>query len=94
LVVSDNIIEASWQALVDSIEYLLMKHPAPSRGRSGRGAGVIRIPGGMMKPFVTAVCLLFFSALGAEVVEKIVARVNDEIITMQDIDDKVKDLRG
>lgn len=30
--VSDNIIEASWQALVDSIEYLLMKHPAPSRG--------------------------------------------------------------
>ncbi len=47
-----------------------------------------------MKPFVTAVCLLFFSALGAEVVEKIVARVNDEIITMQDIDDKVKDLRG
>ena len=31
--VSDNIIEASWQALVDSIEYLLMKHPAPGMGR-------------------------------------------------------------
>ena len=30
--VSDNIIEASWQALVDSIEYLLMKHPAPRDG--------------------------------------------------------------
>lgn len=47
-----------------------------------------------MKKFVTAVCLLLVFSLNAEIVEKIVARVNDEIITMQDVEEKVKDLQS
>jgi 2-isopropylmalate synthase len=37
--VSENIIEASWQALVDSIEYLLMKHSLPQAAKPGAAAG-------------------------------------------------------
>ena len=34
--VSENIIEASWQALIDSIDYKLFKDEKPSRRKSGR----------------------------------------------------------
>ncbi|MDD5556750.1 MAG: citramalate synthase [bacterium] len=35
--VSENIIEASWQALVDSVEYKLMKDRVRTRARRGKG---------------------------------------------------------
>jgi len=49
--------------------------------------------GGIMKKSIIAVCLLFSFALSAEIVESIVAKVNDEIITMHDVRAKMSDVR-
>ena len=37
--VSENIIEASWEALVDSIDYKLLKDSGSKRAGSGKKAG-------------------------------------------------------
>ena len=48
----------------------------------------------MKKIAITAVLLALFTAgAAAEIVERIVARVNDEIVTMYDIREKMKDMR-
>jgi 2-isopropylmalate synthase len=39
--VSENIIEASWEALVDSLEYAFQPHRRPNRGEPEDGAGGI-----------------------------------------------------